>query len=149
MSTIDQSEIQRIVSQMIPEGTVGSVALRAVATDAITRWESRNLGPQPTYLPADDTALVQIHTPEMLEMVRTTHGVRIDWHEPDNQDISAYVIGNHLDNAMGATVDRNCGELNVIFVKREWSDRSFENSVFRPVAVANLATILSWVTDRA
>lgn len=29
------------------------------------------------------------------------YGLRKDWHEPDEQDITAVVTGYHLDNAMG------------------------------------------------
>jgi len=34
----------------------------------------------------------------ILEFAQTT-GVRQDWHEPDEQDVTAYVSGDRLDNA--------------------------------------------------
>ena len=67
------------------------------------------------------------------------HGLRIDWHEPDEQLVSAYVYGSRLDNAMGAGwVSDNYadgGEINVILLvdgKRE--------------AVLNLANLLAWAS---
>jgi hypothetical protein len=33
-----------------------------------------------------------------------TYGCRPDMHEPDEQSVKAYVIGDHLDNAMGAAI---------------------------------------------
>jgi hypothetical protein len=61
--------------------------------------------------------------------------LRRDWHEPDEQEVSARIIGDHLDNAMGPTTVGNCGEFNVILTK---------GGVDR--AVVNLATLLAWAT---
>lgn len=33
-----------------------------------------------------------------------TKGCRVDMHEPDEQDISALVVGDHLDNAFGEII---------------------------------------------
>jgi hypothetical protein len=33
---------------------------------------------------------------------KDVYGVRLDWQEPDEQDVDAIVTGVHLDNAMGA-----------------------------------------------
>jgi hypothetical protein len=63
------------------------------------------------------------------------HKLRRDWHEPDEQDVNAQVIGDYLDNAMGSTMDHNCGELNVVLTKNG-----------KGVAVVNLATLLAWAT---
>lgn len=60
-------------------------------------------------------------------------GVRVDWHEPDEQGVSARVVGNHLDNAMGSEAGHlNCGEYNVV-ISKDGQD----------VAVVNLATLLA------
>ena len=32
------------------------------------------------------------------------HGLREDWHEPDEQEVSARVVGTHLDNAFGESI---------------------------------------------
>lgn len=51
---------------------------------------------------------------------------RDDMHEPDEQDVSAKVRGNHLDNAFGgdASPDENCNEFTVGITdgsgKTEW-----------------------------
>ena len=52
-----------------------------------------------------------------------TKDCRDDMHEPDEQEISAKVLGNHIDNAMGNDPDTNCGELTVGIIKdskTEW-----------------------------
>ena len=77
-------------------------------------------------------------------------GVRPDWHEPDEQEVNARIIGSHLDNAMGADPDADkkvdvyhrpdgsvrtlhWGEYNVVISQKD-----------KDVAVVNLATLLSW-----
>lgn len=42
---------------------------------------------------------------ERLRAFATKYGTRPDWHEPDEQEISARVIGTRLDNACGAAID--------------------------------------------
>jgi len=91
---------------------------------------------QPTqwvYRVLRDVSLTRINDPQALADFAIEHGLRSDWHEPDEREISARVVGDHLDNAMGPTVDRNCGELNVVLTK-DGED----------VAVVNLATLLAW-----
>lgn len=64
-------------------------------------------------------------------------GVRPDWHEPDEQDVTARVVGASFDNAGGRLPrgdDR--GEMHVI-LSREG----------REVAAVNLATLLAWAAD--
>jgi len=38
------------------------------------------------------------------ELLTATEGCRPDMHEPDEQDISVRVIGDHLDNACGTEI---------------------------------------------
>ena len=76
--------------------------------------------------------------------------VRPDWHEPDEQEVNARIIGSHLDNAMGADPDADekvdvyhdpdgsvrtlhWGEYNIVITKKG-----------KDVAVVNLAELLSW-----
>ena len=76
--------------------------------------------------------------------------VRPDWHEPDEQEVNARIIGSHLDNAMGADPDADekvevmhdpdgsvrilhWGEYNVVITKKG-----------KDVAVVNLAELLTW-----
>jgi hypothetical protein len=37
-------------------------------------------------------------------LLAVTKGCRPDMHDPDEQEVSAKVVGNHLDNAMGNSV---------------------------------------------
>lgn len=95
---------------------------------------------QPTqwvYRVKRDVSLVRINEPGDLALFADQHRLRPDWHEPDEQEVSARVVGDHLDNAMGPTVDHNCGELNVVLIKEG-----------KDVAVVNLATLLAWATER-
>ena len=73
------------------------------------------------------------------------HGLRPDWHEPDNQGVGARVIGTHLDNAMGAKAGRSIdawdgreyGEFNVILTVED------DDGVPQDAAVVNLANLLA------
>lgn len=42
---------------------------------------------------------------ELKRLIEFTEGCREDMHEPDEQDLSARVIGSHLDNAMGNRIE--------------------------------------------
>lgn len=75
----------------------------------------------------------QIRSVAQLSALAASLGVRSDWHEPDEQEVSARIVGDHLDNAMGSTAVDNCGEFNVI-ITREGQD----------VAVVNLAVLLAF-----
>lgn len=90
-----------------------------------------------------ESPVVSIHTAE--QMAKLAHDLRVrpDWHEPDEQNVNARIIGTHLDNAMGSTTlplpedDPNNpnGEYNIV-VTRDGTD----------VAVINLASLLSWAS---
>lgn len=60
-------------------------------------------------------------------------GVRPDWHEPDEQEVSARVEGDRLDNATGAS--GACGELRVVITRDG-----------EPVAAVNLASLCAWAS---
>ena len=148
--TLNHQAAQAVITSLIPDGVIGGDALRAVAETAIQRYvqevESDD-STQYTFFPTKDEMLVRINEPAELEQFRAGYRLRRDWHEPDEQGINAYVIGNHLDNAMGPTVERGFGELNVVLVHEQSSDASFDRATFLPIAVVNLATLLSWATD--
>lgn len=80
--------------------------------------------------------ITRVESRSQLAALAKVAGVRPDWHEPDEQDINAYVIGDHLDNAMGSAFTGNCNELNVVL--------TFGG---KPSAVVNLATLLSWAAE--
>lgn len=80
-------------------------------------------------------AVIAIETRTDMDVLAASLGVRPDWHEPDERNVSARIVGDHLDNAMGSSLDDNFGEFNVV-VTRDGTD----------VAVVNLATLLSLAT---
>lgn len=73
------------------------------------------------------------------------HGLRPDWHEPDEQGVGARIIGTHLDNAFGAMAGRSVSpldgrdfsEFNVILTVED------DEGVPRDAAVVNLASLLA------
>ena len=74
---------------------------------------------------------------ELIELAKEL-GVRRDWHEPDEQDLTAVVKGKCFDNAgfwpgPFEGLPKNCVELHVILKKNK-----------KPIAVINLATLLAW-----
>ncbi len=91
----------------------------------------------------------QINTPQDLHLFARQHALRPDWHEPDESDIDARIIGTHLDNATGPTMRNEgseYGEFNVVLVQRGWGDDG-ERLPDRDLAVINLATLLSWAAE--
>lgn len=72
------------------------------------------------------------------------HGLRPDWHEPDERGVGARIIGTHLDNAFGAMAGRHVSfdghdfsEFNVILTVED------DEGVPRDAAVVNLASLLA------
>ena len=88
-----------------------------------------------------DTALQPqlINSPEELAEFADKHNLRVDWHEPDEQSIHAYVQGDILDNAMGSQYDSISSELNVVL----FTDAG---EVHKELAVINLASLLAWAS---
>lgn len=78
-------------------------------------------------------------------------GVRHDWHEPDEQGITARVFGDSFDNAMGpgyfygTPPDEHC-ELTVELKRLEYDDHG-QAVVGEPIAQINLATLLAWASQ--
>lgn len=73
-------------------------------------------------------------------------GVRQDWHEPDEQDLTARVEGSPLafDNAGFWPVGN--GELHVIFSRLECDDEGVARRG-PDLACVNLATLCAWATE--
>lgn len=77
------------------------------------------------------------------------NNLRPDWHEPDEQGITARVEGVNFDNAgFWPTLDTQdpAGvELHVIF-SREVEDPEFEtgHAQYEDIAAVNLATLCAW-----
>lgn len=118
-------------------GTLAEVRAWLAAADA--EAENKNSGETPA---PEDADVQRIQTRSELMRLKAELGVREDWHEPDEQGLNAYVVGDHLDNAMGSGLDHTHGELQVIITKRGYSD----DSKPYPYAVINLATLLAWAT---
>jgi hypothetical protein len=88
------------------------------------------------------------------ELIKLAHelNVRADWHEPDEQDLTAIVAGTHFDNTgiwpistmHAADVDHRV-ELHVFLYRTEIvnGDRL---PVGEPIAAVNLATLFAWAT---
>lgn len=140
---------QKIAADMIPETVPGWQGLRAIAEEAIQRYVTEDYSADSRkriVRPAFDRNLRRINSAADLEAFRAQHGLRTDWHEPDNNGIDAQVIGHTLDNAMGPTVEHGFGELNVVLLEEA---QDGEGGTFDPIAVVNLATLLGWATDGA
>lgn len=93
-----------------------------------------------------------LHTKQDLIAFAKEHGLRPDWHEPDEQGISARLIGSHLDNAMGATMrplpqddpTNPHGEFNIVLSKSHTYE---QDEVPVDIAVVNLADLLAWAAQ--
>ena len=67
---------------------------------------------------------------ETLErLLHITDGCRPDMHEPDEQDISAHVVGDHLDNAFGDMIDLDAivkkNQEYVVIIDRDGTRENF------------------------
>lgn len=96
-----------------------------------------------------------IRTRDELVALAAELGVRPDWHEPDEQEVTARVEGTELDfdNAMGPgdwygqfwTNEEPRAELHVILCRKE-----IEHGIARrgpDIATVNLATLFAWATQ--
>lgn len=96
--------------------------------------------------------MLRISTIGQLVDFANEHGLREDWHEPDEQGIDARIIGTHLDNAFGSTesayVDNgyDYSEFNVILFRREWDEEGGEYINAENLAVVNLATLFAFAS---
>lgn len=80
----------------------------------------------------------------------TKYKMRTDWHEPDEQDITAFVFGTRLDNACGNHIDQKAidgeyQELVVEIAHRPPLDDGREGPADDSLRV-NLANLLAIVT---
>lgn len=79
----------------------------------------------------------EIHTREELQKLSSMLGGMGDWHEPDQQEVTAEFAGHVFDNAGYWPEPSYSGiqEMHVI-IKKEGE----------PVAAVNLATLFAWAT---
>lgn len=83
----------------------------------------------------------EILTPQELAALADRLNMRLDWHEPDEADVTAEVQGVEFDNAGfwpdDGTIPKHIVEMHVI-LKQDGE----------PVAAVNLATLFAWATKR-
>lgn len=100
----------------------------------------------------DGTSAHHIEDADDLERFRRTHGIRSDWHEPDEQEITATVIGHNLDNAMTHVGDvydhdESWKSLTVVLHEQATDSNSVVTGSGKPLAYVNLAQLLSWACN--
>ena|SRR5579864_648121 len=61
-------------------------------------------------------------------------GVRLDWHEPDESNVTAELVGDHLDNAFGDSHEPGKPHQEFVFILRKEGQETFR---------INLATLLA------
>lgn len=88
-------------------------------------------------------------TGDLISDFARSHGLRPDWHEPDEQGVGARVIGTHLDNAHGDMAGRmvskdgvDFSEFNVVLTVEN------DEGVPEDAAVVNLASLLAIAARR-
>jgi len=86
-----------------------------------------------------------VRSREQLQQLAKRLKVRPDWHEPDEQELEAKIVGKGFDNAMGsgygvteALPEDQEGEMNVVL---------FQDG--EPCAAINLAWLLAWACGTA
>lgn len=89
-----------------------------------------------------------ITTRDQLTAFARQSGLRPDWHEPDEQRITARVEGASFDNAGFWPTDRAAShpstvELHVIFSRIE-DDGVYHDILGEDIAAVNLATLCAW-----
>lgn len=87
----------------------------------------------------------KIQSAAQLRDFRRAHRIGMDWHEPDQADITARVEGSSFDNAgfwprqdLVGTPTESIRELHVIF------SRTREGQPPEDLAVVNLANLCAW-----
>lgn len=82
---------------------------------------------------------------ELKDLQAFTADCREDMHEPDGQGISAVVVGNHLDNAFGASVIQEHIKSGyqefVVVLKKEGSRKSLNVNLSSLIALARKAQV--------
>lgn len=80
--------------------------------------------------------VIRVSTRKQLQEVARKLGVRPDWHEPDEQRVTATVSGDHLDNA------GFWGDGRTLPGATEYYVTTYKDG--EPVADVNLATLFAW-----
>lgn len=131
--------------------------IRTVLTDAVTHGgiDDKTLHDALVYglnHSYDGTNVHHIEDADDLERFRRTHGVRSDWHEPDEQDVTATVIGHNLDTSSTHVDDvydhdRSHDNLTVVLHEQAIDENNIVTGPGKPLAYVNLAQLLSWACN--
>lgn len=84
--------------------------------------------------------MITINSKNQLKEIAKMLGVRNDWHEPDEQEVTAKVIGKHLDNAGFYGLDCGLPNKNQELCVVIYQDK-------KPVAEIDIATLLAFACD--
>lgn len=82
---------------------------------------------------------ILIHKRDDLAFFASEVGARLDWHEPDEQDLTAMMYGTSFDNAGfwgEPTYEYYTNEMHVVLYVKHY-----------PVVAVNLATLFGWATE--
>lgn len=94
-----------------------------------------------------------INTRAELAALAKELGLRPDWHEPDNQSVTAVFGGDSFDNAMppghsyGGTAQPHA-EMHITLYRTEWNNALGRDLPVEPLAVVNLATLFAWAAEQ-
>jgi hypothetical protein len=78
---------------------------------------------------------------ELKDLVKFTKNCREDMHEPDEQDISAVVVGDNLDNAFGKYVSPDGKYQEFVVVLKNGKDGMLAVNLASLIALARKAVI--------
>ena len=96
------------------------------------------------------TTVPRINTRAELIELAEAHGLRADWHEPDEQNITATVEGTGFDNAgfwpLAAVPDLPRSAVEMYVTLRRSTIENGQEIKGAPVAHVNLATLFAWAT---
>lgn len=83
---------------------------------------------------------------DIRKLVAITEGCRPDMHEPDEQDLKCWVVGDHLDNAFGNSIRPSAivqGHQEYVVCLERFTGNEFLTEQF------NLATLIAWARNSA
>lgn len=78
---------------------------------------------------------------ELKDLARFTKDCREDMHEPDEQEISATVVGDHLDNAMGTYVEPGKEYQEFVVILKNDKGKTLNVNLASLIALARKAKI--------
>ena len=105
-------------------------------------------------IPAAATPADERRIPEGIECIRDAEqlaaladrlGLRRDWHEPDEQEVSARLVGTHLDNAMGPGFIRGKSDTELEDPMTEFYAIIEHDG--EQVAAVSICSLLAWASE--